>query len=169
MKPFLPFLGLLAAAVPVSASVEVEGFLCGTPGINGGRPPSGSYGMGDEFQICVVPTNPGFSMVGFRSVTCWSGSGGGSGYEQVLVGTSGELPQPFSEIRRSVEGARSLDGSRVAGPDAIAISVFATERFFPSDSEVVFRCTGDVELSSTTFEPEVVVMESFSVGSGGRG
>jgi len=127
----------------VTASMDVNAFLCGDPEENDGFPFGESFGLGQTFRICVDVTEEykdEYKLTGFENVICENDI---ETREMVKDGNS----DPLTKVETVVAGSKNFGGSFTATESAIAIESVITSGFFnPNGDDSSFSCRGEVEL-----------------------
>ena len=119
-------------------TIDVESYLCGMDGINGGRPVVSAYKIGQDFRVCVRPTqkySADYSVVSFKNVTC--------GY-RTLVSATG-LTDILTKVITNLTGSRSATGMLIGNSSAAFTSVITAGYF--DGSKTSFTCDGEAILS----------------------
>ena len=123
----------------ITKSVDVESFLCGTDGINNGKPVSDRYKIGQDFKVCVRPTaayTSKYSVVSFKNVIC--------GYRK-LVTESGVSTDILTEVTVNLTGSTDAAGN-ATGTSAAAFTSVITSGYFDGGKDV-FTCGGEAVLN----------------------
>ena len=142
----------------VSATIDVESFLCGDPGVNDGKPYADEYSLGQSFRVCVDVTasdEDKFTLTNFGEVKCSTDSGSEtiiiSVVETVATAVSPLLTTLFDNGVETL-GAASFDGQNTASGSAISFSTVLTNAYFTGSDETL-TCAGSVDVETVSAAP----------------
>ncbi|VEU37604.1 unnamed protein product [Pseudo-nitzschia multistriata] len=124
--------------------IPVESFVCGTKGINGGSPIEEEFKIGQDFQICIRPTDvdSDFKVVSFKDVFCGIAADGTGGTK--LVDDTGAPTSDLTIVTSDVEESMDTAGTPM-GVLAAAFKSVVTPSYFSGAADS-FRCKGEAIL-----------------------
>ena len=152
----------------VSAVIEVDSFLCGDPGENGGAPYGDAYSLGQSFRVCVdvkATDEDKFRLTNFGEVKCSTNSGLESIIIRLVAGeaiASSVLTTLFNND--ATAGAKSVASGTPstqieASERAISFSTVVTNAYLTGDDDTL-TCVGSVDVDTVTQRRQLV---SFTV------
>ena len=129
--------------------IDLESFLCGTSGVNNGKPSTSLYKIGQDFQVCVQPTkeySADYSIESFKNVTCTNDN-----LERKLITING-VEDALTDTIDDITGSKTADGAEsfVVREGGKAFKSVVTAGYFDESAaapENSFSCTGEAVLT----------------------